>query len=88
MGLLLVGFPVNNTEPKIIKICPDRVHVCLVAITKKVNKNIYNDKLIYLCRLLFINPMVIFMSRAVLNVLLLSTHILFSPACVMCTNSS
>ena len=40
MGLLLVGFPVNNTEPKIIKICPDRVHVCLVAITKKV-KNIY-----------------------------------------------
>ena len=44
VGLLLLGFPVNNTEPKIIKICPDKV--CLVAITKKVNKNIYNDKLI------------------------------------------
>ena len=45
MGLLLVGLiPVNNAEPKIIKICPDKV--CLVAITKKVNKNIYNDKLI------------------------------------------
>ena len=44
MGLLLVGFPVNNTEPKMIKICPNKVF--LVAITKNVKKYIYNDKLI------------------------------------------
>lgn len=85
-----LSFPVNNSEPKRIKICPDKV--CLVAITKQVKENrtinLSNSADYFLLTQWCFSCSGLYPTYS-LRILLLSTYILFSPTCVkLLTNST